>query len=100
MYNSFIQGKTTAWQVLTRLREIDPEFGHPRDTGGMPFIHTLAAIGQDESPKPFIDLLAEDFQNKEIKFNFDGLRNPIRGTWRQYLAQIASSVDFCATFVT
>src|SRR5438067_7255185 len=56
LYDEFVRGTITAWDLLTKLRELDPELRYP--TGdGLPFVHLLAAVGKDEPPKPFIDLL-------------------------------------------
>ena len=83
-----------------KLRELDPRFGYPTDRG-IPFLRLLAVLGNDDAPKPFIELLEEEYQKKQIKFDgFSWLRRSLGGSYETYLRQLASCVDFCLTFVT
>jgi hypothetical protein len=99
LYRGFVRGTITSWQLLTKLRELDPELGYPSGDG-IPFVHILAAVGQDDSPKPFIDTLREDYEKNNVKFtNFDWITRNLSGYSRAYLRRVAEAVDFGATFV-
>lgn len=99
-YQNFLRGKLLAWEVLVRLREIDPEFGNPTNNGGVVFLEVLAGVGRDEPPKPFVELLEEDYKKKGLSTKaVDFLRMGTSGSYRAYLRQITPCVDFCATVV-
>jgi hypothetical protein len=98
LYEAFVTKKINAWALLMKLRELDPEFGYPNYQGGVPFINFLAAVGNDDTPKPFIDLLEEDYRSNNVQHAIGFLRNNIQGSWKRYLAQLVPFVDFCATF--
>jgi hypothetical protein len=102
LYDDFVRRKLTCWSVLMKLRELDPQFGCPSGER-IPFVHLLAALGNDDAPKPFIDLLEEDYQSKQIKFDgFSWLRQTIRGGYgvEGHLRRLTPCIDFCVTFVT
>jgi hypothetical protein len=102
LYNNFLCEKATSWQVLERLRELDPEFGYPDYAGGVVFLELLATLGADKKPKSFLELLKEDYQEKGR--NIDRLdrlsQNKSSSSWRSYVRRIADCVDFCATIIS
>jgi hypothetical protein len=99
LYEHWLLEKVSSWELLLKLRELDSEFGYPTQRGGAPFLDLLAALGKNQRPKSFMDLLEEDYQNKGIESNLpEWLRTNTSGAWRSYLQRLTQCVDFCTTF--
>lgn len=100
LYDDFLEEKLTSWEILIRLRTLDPQFGVPGYSGGTPFIDLLAGMGQEQKPKPFLELLKEDYDQNNIGANLDYLSRISSGNWKAPLKRLRECIDFCVAFET